>query len=76
MEKSADRLEVFGNKGRFVFNLERLNELHFFSLEDTVEEQGFTTSLVTEGNHPYINPWWPPGTLLAGNTPLCISFHI
>ncbi|MEO1011389.1 MAG: Gfo/Idh/MocA family oxidoreductase [Bacteroidota bacterium] len=63
--KNHMRLEIFGSKGSLVFNLERLNELQFFSLEDAKEEQGFRTILVTENGHPYIEAWWPPGHIIG-----------
>ncbi|MDO5744119.1 MAG: gfo/Idh/MocA family oxidoreductase, partial [Micrococcaceae bacterium] len=28
-------------------------------------EQGFTSILVTEPQHPYLNGWWPTGHLLG-----------
>jgi predicted dehydrogenase len=63
--KNYLRLEVFGSKGAFVFNLERLNELAFYSLEDPEVEQGYRTIMVTESNHPYIDAWWPPGHIIG-----------
>ena len=47
------------------FNLERMNELQFFSREDGGESQGFKTILVTESTHPYISAWWPPGHIIG-----------
>ncbi|HEY9077735.1 MAG TPA: Gfo/Idh/MocA family oxidoreductase [Anaerolineaceae bacterium] len=63
--KNFLRLEVFGSKGAFNFNLERLNELEYFSLNDPVVEQGFRQVLVTESKHPYVNAWWPPGHIIG-----------
>lgn len=63
--KNYLRLEIFGSEGSLVFNLERLNELEFYSRSDNGLEQGFRSILVTENKHPYINAWWPPGHIIG-----------
>lgn len=63
--KNFLRLEIFGSKGGLIFNLERLNELQYFSRLDDPEQQGFKTILVTENVHPYLNKWWPPGHIIG-----------
>lgn len=63
--KNHQRIEINGSKGSLVFNLERLNELQFYSVEDDAKERGFRTILVTENAHPYISAWWPPGHMLG-----------
>jgi len=63
--KNYLRLEIFGSEGSLVFNLERLNELEFYSREDEAKEQGFRTIVVTESTHPYISAWWPPGHIIG-----------
>jgi predicted dehydrogenase len=63
--KNFLRLEIFGSKGALTFNLERLNELQFFSGSDAMECQGYKNILVTEISHPYINAWWPPGHIIG-----------
>lgn len=63
--KNHMRLEIFGSEGSLIFNLERLNELQYFSLKDDKEEQGFRTILVTESKHLYIDAWWPPGHIIG-----------
>jgi predicted dehydrogenase len=63
--KNFLRLEIFGSKGSLFFNLERLNELDYYSLDDPCEEQGFRNIILTESNHPYLKPWWPPGHILG-----------
>ena len=59
------RLEIFGSKGSLIFNLERMNELEYYSRDDHSEEQGFRNILVTESEHPYIKKWWPPGHIIG-----------
>ena len=66
--KNFLRLEIFGSEGSLMFNLERLNELEYYSRSEPGTEQGFRTILVTENQHPYVNAWWPPGMLSVGNT--------
>ena len=63
--KNYLRLELFGSQGSLAFNLERLNELEYFSLADAPPEQGFRTILATEGAHPNLNAWWPPGHIIG-----------
>ncbi len=57
--------EINGSKGSIVFDLERMNELQFYSDEDPSFAQGFRTINVTEGNHPYIEKWWPAGHIIG-----------
>ncbi|MFI1767612.1 Gfo/Idh/MocA family protein [Streptomyces sp. NPDC020800] len=59
--KNALRLEVNGERGSLLFDLERLNELHFFDGTEPGAEAGFRRILATEPDHPYLTAWWPPG---------------
>ena len=59
------RLEVFGSEGALAFNLERMNELQYYSEADSDGQQGYRTILVTEESHPYLSAWWPPGHILG-----------
>jgi predicted dehydrogenase len=59
--KNFMRLEIFGSEGSLGFNLERLNELEYFSRQNEGPEQGFRNILVTESAHPFLKSWWPPG---------------
>lgn len=63
--KNFLRLEIFGSEGSLGFNLERLNELTYFSRNDESTEQGFRNILVTEAEHPYVQAWWPPGHIIG-----------
>ena len=63
--KNYLRLEIFGSEGSLVFNLERLNELEYYSRIDEGTEQGFRNIVVTEAAHPYIDRWWPPGHIIG-----------
>ena len=59
--KNRNTFEIYGSEGSLVFNLERLNELEFYSRNDPEYAQGFRTILATESTHAYIANWWPPG---------------
>ena len=63
--KNYLRLEIFGSEGALIFNLERLNELEFYSRADERNEQGFRTIMVTESSHPYLSAWWPAGHIIG-----------
>ncbi|MCI4066388.1 Gfo/Idh/MocA family oxidoreductase [Micromonospora sp. R77] len=63
--KNALRVEINGSLGSVAFDLERLNELEFHDATRLTAEQGFTRILVTEGEHPYMSAWWPPGHIIG-----------
>jgi len=59
--KNYNSFEIYGSKGSLIFNLERMNELEYFSQDDPECAQGFRTIIATEPGHPYMANWWPPG---------------
>jgi predicted dehydrogenase len=63
--KNGLRVELNGSAGSLAFDLERLNELEFFDAGDDAGAGGFRRILVTEGSHPYLSGWWPPGHTLG-----------
>jgi predicted dehydrogenase len=63
--KNALTIEVSGSLGAISFDLERMNELDFYDATLPATEQGFRKILVTEHDHPYLAPWWPPGHILG-----------
>jgi predicted dehydrogenase len=77
--KNALRVELNGTAGSLAFDLERLNELEFFTVAGDsgagdsvagdgaggVNPAGFRRVLVTEGSDPYLAAWWPPGHVLG-----------
>lgn len=63
--KNYNYFELYGSKGSILFDLERMNELQYYSLEDPEYSQGFRTILVTEPVHSYIENWWPPGHIIG-----------
>ena len=63
--KNYNYFEIYGSKGSLIFDLERMNELQFYSAEDPDHAQGFRTIMATEGSHAYIDHWWPPGHIIG-----------
>src|SRR5262249_18071688 len=64
--KNQLRLELNGDRGSLVFDLEQLNELWFYdAAAGDLAEAGFRRILVTEPGHPYLSGWWPPGPVLG-----------
>ena len=59
--KNALRIEINGSAGSLTFDLESLNELHYYDNRQPMVEAGFRRILVTEPEHPYLAAWWPPG---------------
>jgi predicted dehydrogenase len=64
-QKNSLKLEVYGDKGSILFDLENLNELRFLDATAPVREQGFRRILVNEPDHPYLDAWWPQGHIIG-----------
>ncbi len=64
--KNQNTFEINGDKGSISFDLEHLNVLKYYSVEDSPEVQGFHDILcVTKGVHPYADAWWFDGHILG-----------
>ncbi|MGI8869104.1 MAG: Gfo/Idh/MocA family protein [Mycobacteriales bacterium] len=63
--KNGLRVEINGDGGSAVFDLERLDELEFFDAALPAPEAGFRRILVTEPEHPYMAAWWPAGHIIG-----------
>jgi predicted dehydrogenase len=63
--RNKNAFEINGSKGSVAFNLERMNELEVFFVDDGADVQGFRTVNVTEPDHPFAGAWWPPGHILG-----------
>ena len=63
--KNYNRIEVNGTTGTIVWNLERMNELEFFSFKDKRDAQGFRTIMCMDSVHPYAPQWWPDGHIIG-----------
>ena len=64
-QKNSLKLEIYGDKGSLLFDLEDLNELGFLDATVPVREQGFRRILVNEPEHPYLDAWWPQGHIIG-----------
>lgn len=63
--KNYNRVEINGSRGSLVFNFEEMNVLEFYNCADPTGRQGFRRIMATEGVHPYVSAWWPPGHVLG-----------
>jgi len=63
--KNHNYFEIYGDKGSLIFDLERMNELQYFSAADPAYAQGFRTIIATEAVHAYVANWWPPGHMIG-----------
>ena len=63
--KNHNRIEINGETGTIVWNLERMNELEVFDSRDGADRQGFRTVICMDGAHPYAANWWPDGHIIG-----------
>jgi predicted dehydrogenase len=63
--KNQNQIQVMGSKGSFVFNMERMNELEYYSQDEETKVQGFHTIQVTDSTHPYVANYWPSGHIIG-----------
>jgi predicted dehydrogenase len=63
--RNHNRFEVNGSKGSVVFNLERMNELEYYNVDDPEGLQGFRTIQATDSSHPYLHAWWPAAHIIG-----------
>ncbi|MCS6828142.1 MAG: Gfo/Idh/MocA family oxidoreductase [Caldilinea sp.] len=64
--KNSNVIEINGEKGSLRFNLERLNEMEVYWVdEEPKETRGFHQVLVSEPYHPWWENWWPQGHIIG-----------
>jgi predicted dehydrogenase len=64
--KNHNVFEINAEKGSVRFNLERMNELEVFWVDEEPKlTQGFHNVLVTEEDHPWWDYWWPHGHIIG-----------
>jgi predicted dehydrogenase len=63
--KNYNRFEVNGSRGSVAFNLERMNELEYYSLDDDPKVRGFRQVMATDAGHAYFRAWWPAGHIIG-----------
>ena len=59
--KALYTLEINGEHGSFIWNLHDLNYVQWFDHRTEGRLRGWTSILVTDGDHPYLGKWWVPG---------------
>lgn len=64
--KNHNTFEINGSKGSISFDLENLNNLRYYSVDDQPDAQGFHEIIACSiGKHPYADAWWFDGHLLG-----------
>jgi predicted dehydrogenase len=63
--KNGMAIEVNGEKASLRFEFESMNELWVHDHTVDGRDAGFRRVMVTEGDHPYVEGWWPPGHVLG-----------
>ena len=72
--RNALQWEINGSKASLAFDMERLNELQVFRA-DGDRARGFKTVLVSEGDHPFWEHWWPPGHIIGWGETFVHELH-
>ncbi|WP_236685807.1 Gfo/Idh/MocA family protein [Demequina oxidasica] len=63
--KNALRVEISGDKGAILFDMEDMNAIQYYDATAPGTELGFKRIFVTEADHPYTGAWWPSGHMLG-----------
>ena len=63
--KNGNCIEVNGSRGSLRWNLERMNELEVFTVDQPADVQGFRTVMCMDAVHPYAANWWPDGHIVG-----------
>jgi predicted dehydrogenase len=72
--RNAFQWEINGSKASLAFDMERLNELEVFRA-DGDRARGFKRVLVSEGDHPFWEHWWPPGHIVGWGDTFVHEIH-
>ena len=63
--KALYTLEINGEKGSFMWSLHDLNRVSWFDHSIEGQLRGWSSILVTDGEHPYLGKWWVPGLIIG-----------
>ena len=63
--KALYTLEINGEHGSFMWDLHDLNRVAWFDHSVEGQLRGWTSILVTDGEHPYLGKWWVPGLTIG-----------
>ncbi|MGY3052045.1 putative dehydrogenase [Pedobacter sp. UYEF25] len=63
--KALYTFEINGENASLRWDLHDLNRLEYFDHADESIVRGWRSIHVTDGDHPYMNRWWIPGTCIG-----------
>lgn len=63
--RNQNKIEINGSKGSMIFDMEKMNELEYYSADDAPDRQGFRRIQVGETCHEYMANWWPAGHIIG-----------
>jgi predicted dehydrogenase len=63
--KALYAFEINGEHGSLGWNLHDLNRVDWFDHTQPSNMRGWTSILVTDGDHPYLGKWWVPGLTIG-----------
>ena len=63
--KALYTLEINGEHGSFAWDLHDLNRVAWFDHRVEGALRGWSSILVTDGEHPYLGHWWVPGLIIG-----------
>ena len=63
--KALYTLEINGEHGSLAWDLHDLNRLAWFDHRVEGRLRGWSSMLVTDGDHPYLGSWWVPGAIIG-----------
>jgi predicted dehydrogenase len=63
--KALFTLEINGEHGSLAWDLHDLNRVQWFDHRVESPLRGWSSILVTDGEHPYLGKWWVPGLIIG-----------
>jgi predicted dehydrogenase len=63
--KALNTFEINGEHASIAWDLHDLHRLQYFDHRDEGRTRGWRSIHVTDGDHPYMNKWWVPGTQIG-----------
>ena len=63
--KALNTFEINGEHASLAWDLHDLHRLQYFDHRDEGRTRGWRSIHVTDGDHPYMNKWWVPGTQIG-----------
>jgi predicted dehydrogenase len=63
--KALMTIEINGEKGSLAWDLHDLNRVEWFDHSVVGPLRGWSSILVTDGDHPYLGKWWVPGLIIG-----------